>query len=127
MEETRTNERYQYNFSAPKSVQMILDAKKVNIPFQADNLYFAQVVMENGEILNIIFRQSDDQFLTLLYGLGDTEFLGIIEALKFSRVPLESDVAHNVQMIDHPKYAVKTTWSTRLQATDGLISPLDYE
>ena len=106
---------------------MILDAKKINMLFQADSLYFAQAAMKNGEKLNTIFRQSDDQSLTLLYGLGDTEFLGIIEALKSSGDPLVSDMALNIQMIDHPKYAVKTTWSTRLHAIDGLISPLDYE
>ena len=72
-------------------------------------------------------RQSDDQSLTLLYGLGDTKFLEIIEAFKSSGVSLESDVAHAVQRIDHLKYALKTEWSIHLHAIDGLVTPLDYE
>lgn len=106
---------------------MILDAKKINILFQADNLYFAQAVMKNSEILNTVFRQSDDQSLTLLYGLGDTEFLEIIEALKSSGASLKSLMTHDVLMINNPKYAIKTKWSTRLHSIGGLITPLDYE
>ncbi len=127
LEESKTDEMYQYNFSTAKSVQMILDAKKINMLLQANNLYFAQAVMKNRETLNVIFRQSNDQSLTLLYGLGDTEFTEIIEALKSSEAPLESDVTHDVVMMDNPEYAVKTEWSTPLHAIDGLIAPSDRE
>ncbi len=126
-EESTTDGEYQYNFPTPKSVQMILHAKKINILFQASSLYGAQVIIKNDEVLNIIFRQSDDQSLTLLYGLSDMEFLEIIKALKSSEVPLESSMVHDVLRLDNPKYAIKTEWSTRLHAIDGLITPVDYE
>lgn len=127
LEESRTDEGYQYNFPTSKSVQMILDAKEIKILLQANSLYFAQAVMRNREILNVIFRQSDDQSLILLYGLGNTELLGIIEALKSSVSPLVSDVMHDVLMMDNQEYAIKTRWSTRLHAIDGLITPSDYK
>lgn len=126
-EESRTDGGYQYNFPAPKSVQMILHAKRINILFQTASLYGAQVIMKNGEVLNAIFRQSDDQSLTLLYGLSDMEFLETIKALKFSEVPLESSMVHDILRLDNPKYAIKTEWSTRLHTIGGLIAPVDYE
>jgi|GEM_PF-5472102 len=126
-EESRTDGEYQYNFPASKSVQMILYAKKINILFQASNLYGAQVIIKNGEVLNAIFRQSDDQSLTLLYGLSDMEFLETIKELKSSEVLLESSMVHDVLRLDNPKYAIKTGWSTRLHTIDGLITPVDYE
>ncbi len=126
-EKSATDGKYQYNFPASKSVQMILHSKQIIILFQASGLYGAQVIMKNGEVLNIFFRHSDDQSLTLLYGLSDMEFLKIIKALKSSEVPLESSMVHNILRLDNPKHAIKTEWSTHLHAIDGLITPVDYE
>ncbi len=126
-EESETDGQYQYNDPAPKSVQMILDAKKMTLWFQTGSLYCAQAILKSDEVLNVIFRQGDDQSLTLLYGLSDMEFLEIIKRLKPSKVPLESSIVHDVLRLDNPKYATQTKWSTRLHAIDGLITPVDYE
>jgi len=127
LEESSTDNMYQYNFSTPTSVYMILGAREINLLLQSNNLYVIQVKLHNRKVLNIIARQSDDQSLSLLYGMSNTQFLHIINALWDGDTSMENEMWHDALTINAQEDAVLAKWSTPLHAIDGLITPSDKE
>ncbi len=126
-EESNTDNMYQYNFSTPTSIYMALGAREINLLLQSNNLYFAQVKLQNRKYLNVIARQSDDQSLTLLYGMSDTLLLNIIHALWEGNTSMENEMWQNAMTISTQEDAILTEWSTPLHAIEGLVTPSDKE
>jgi len=124
-EQGETDKLYQFNFSTPQSVQMLFDAKSIDTIVQANNLYFMQVRLKNETVLNVIARQSDDQSLSLFYGLNTTMFMRVINALKPADCLDHHKVIDNILSTKKQDEALKTHWSTPLNALESLIVPSD--
>ncbi len=127
LEESETDSMYQYNFSTLTSTYMVFAAREINLLLQANNLYIAQVKLQNRKVLNVIARQSNDQSLSLLYGMSDTLFLSIINALWDGNTSMENEMWYDAMMLNTQENAIQTEWSTPLHAIDGLITPSDKE
>ena len=121
-----TDDLYQFDHATPISVRMIFDAKEIILVFQANNLYFARLEMKNRDWLNIIFMQSEDQSLTLLYGLSDTAFIRVIEEIG-GGMPERMEIVHDAAVTKDPEHVVTTQWNTLMHTVDSLIVPIDYE
>jgi len=127
LEETATDDRYQYNFSTPTSAYMALNAREINIIFQSNNLYFLQAKLQSRKMLNVIARQSDDQSLSMLYGMNSIDFQQIISDLTENETRLENELTPDAITLSDLKNALQTHWSTSLHAIDGLITSSDKE
>ncbi len=127
LEETATDDRYQYNFSTPTSAYMALNAREINIIFQSNNLYFLQAKLQSRKMLNVIARQSDDQSLSMLYGMNSIDFQQIISDLTENETRLENELTPDAITLSDLKNALQTNWSTSLHAIDGLITSSDKE
>ncbi|OQX57570.1 MAG: hypothetical protein B5M52_07115 [Helicobacteraceae bacterium 4484_230] len=125
-EEAETDDMYQYNFSASKTVQMVFDADGASVLFQANNLYFFTVSMKDRKSINVIFRQSDDQKLTMIYGFNDAEFMNIIKTLGGPEARSHGgESAYSGFVADDQNSVVKTKWGITLNDVDSLIVPSD--
>ena len=124
-EEAETDDMYQYDFSAPRTLEMVFDADGINVLFQANNLYFAAVFIKDRRTINAIFRQSDEQKLTMLYGFDDTEFLDIIKTFGHTETDYGRELKYGGLVTNDQDSVVKTNWSIPLHAIDALIVPSD--
>ena len=124
-ESTTVDLNYMYKYATQTSVEMIFDAKKINTIYRRNNLYFFQMILKNGKILNAMVQQSNDQTLSMVYGFSVEQFrkiLGQVEGSEKMFIKLETK---NIEIFKDPKSAVKSKWNMKLINIDSLITVSD--
>jgi hypothetical protein len=122
-EEVQADLAYQFQYSTPQSIEMIFDAKKLNLLYQRNNLYFFQLELKNGKFLNVVAQQSDMQSLTQLYGFTNLQMKKIIN--KISKEDKKLKLNEDIIVFEHFEGSYLSTWSTKLIAIDGLMTVAD--
>ena len=122
-EEAEADLAYQFQYGTPQSIEMIFDAKKSNLLYQRNNLYFFQLKLKDGRFLNVIAQQSNMQSLTQLYGFTNGQMKKIIT--KISKEKKKLTFNQNVITFEHFEGSYLSTWSTKLIAIDGLMTVSD--
>jgi hypothetical protein len=121
-EDVQADITYQFQYSTPKSVEMIFEAKKIKTLYQRNNLYFFQLALKNGKFLNIVAQQSNMQSLTQLYGFSNEQIRKIIEKVSGEKKELNLH-EENVVVFEKFEGSYLSRWSTKLIAIDGLMIP----
>jgi hypothetical protein len=122
-EEVQADLAYQFQYSTPQSIEMIFDAKKLNLLYQRNNLYFFQLELKNGKFLNVVAQQSDMQSLTQLYGFTNLQMKKIIN--KISKEDKKLKLNEDIIVFEHFEGSYLSRWSTKLIAIDGLMTVAD--
>jgi len=124
-ESTDVSPYYQYNFSTRHSIEMIFDAKYASIIYRRNNLYVLQIVLKNDKVINAFVQQSDDQKLSMIYGLGKKEFANIIDSIKEPDADIGKIREDNILLFNDPKTAIRTKWTVKLINIDSLLRTSD--
>jgi len=124
-ESTDVSTYYQYNFSTRHSIEMIFDAKYAIIVYRRNNLYVLQIVLKNNKVINAFVQQSDDQKLSMIYGLDTKEFANVVNSIKEPDASIGKIRENNILIFDDPKMAVHTKWSVKMINIDSLLRPSD--
>lgn len=120
-EKARTDNRYEFNFPAMTTIQIVFDAKEVRKVYFSSSFYILQLVLQNSRILNTVVEQLEDQSMNITYGMSTKQINNLLRQLdaKASR-PLKE----NVITIQHKQGAILSRWSDKKVHFVPLIVPI---
>ncbi len=120
-EKARTDNRYQFNFTTMRTIQIVFDAIEVRKVYFSSSFYILQLTLEDGRTLNTIVEQLEDQSLNLAYGMSNKQVNDLLRQLDTKALrPLKQ----NVITIQNPQSAILSRWTTRKVDFIPLIIPL---
>ena len=120
-EKLRTDNRYQFNFTTMRTIQIVFDAIEVRKVYFSSSFYILQLILQNGRTLNTIVEQLEDQSLNLAYGMSNKQINDLLRQLDGKALrPLKE----NVITIQNPKNAIFSRWTMRKIDFIPLIVPL---
>jgi len=120
-ESTTVDLNYMYKYATQTSVEMIFDAKKIKTIYRRNNLYFFQMMLKNGKVLNAMVQQSNDQTLSMVYGFSNIQFRKILGQVEGSETKLSKLKTENIETFNDLKSAVKSEWNMKMINIDSLI------
>ena len=120
-EKARTDNRYQFNFTTMRTIQIVFDATEIKKVYFSSSFYILQLTLQNGRILNTIVEQLEDQSLNLAYGMSNKQVNDLLRQLDAKALrPLKQ----NVIAIQNPQTAILSRWTMRKIDFIPLIIPL---
>jgi hypothetical protein len=120
-EETQTDPTYEYEPGTQKSIKVIFETKNIIKVYGKNFLNFYQLTLKDGNVLNLVSQQSDDQQLTLLYGMDTMTFNRMITHFDTHAPKAKID---NVIGISEASKAIYSKWDVRKIHFKPLIVPL---
>jgi hypothetical protein len=120
-EDAETDLEYEFEPTMMRIINVIFETRKKILLYARGNLQAYQVILPNGQLLNLIAQQSTTQELKLLYGMSTPELNRILKELdpaaptaRYSKVVTFSD----------PKDAIMTKWDDMKVHFYPLVVPL---
>ncbi len=120
-ENARTDLQYEFEKSIAETVKVVFDAKRTYIIYAKNNLFAYQLLLEDGNILNVIAQQDDSQQLKMLYGMSSRELNKILKALDSEAKP--AYYKKTIKIVK-PQNAIKSRWNVQKVHFYPLVSPL---
>lgn len=111
---------YEFNQQTEALVKTLFDAKKLNTICSINGIRAIQVVLQNGEVINLFIDDNDMKELKFFYGLTTEIFTQTVEQLR----GLEVKILEKGVMTEPLK--AMTKWNIKHNDIDGLISSIDY-
>jgi hypothetical protein len=119
-EEATTEGLYEFNHNIKKIIDVLFDSQKVQNIFSIHSLHAMQVIIKNGEVINLFVTDNDTKEFHLLYGLSNKVFRSTILALTGTdKFGFELDDAVELN-------EAKTQWTVLNNDINGIISSIDY-
>ena len=120
-EKARTDNRYQFNFTTMRTIQIVFDAIEIRKVYFSSSFYILQLTLQNGRTLNAIVEQLEDQSLNLAYGMSNKQVNDLLKQLDAKALrPLKQ----NVIAIPNPQTAILSRWTSKKIDFIPLIVPL---
>lgn len=119
-EDGYTDPNFQFEQITSYSIRVIFEARSLYRVYSKDNLYFYQVALSNGHIINLITQQSDNQKLTMLYGMSTKSMNTLIS--KFDQNAPKAKIL-DVVRIKEPNSAIKSRWDFQKVHFVPLVGP----
>ena len=120
-EDIRTANSYRFNYAYKRSIDLIFNARRVDVIKRYGNLTLYKMVLkgEQKEVINLLALTASKKSLKLLYGFSD-------EGLQKLQEKLEAN-SHSVEYTLTSKSTdtqgcYKTQWQPKLMILDGLVS-----
>ena len=120
-EKLRTDNRYQFNFTTMRTIQIVFDAIEVRKVYFSSSFYILQLTLQNGRTLNTIVEQLEDQSLNLAYGMSNKQINDLLRRLDAKAL---SPLKQNVIAIENTQNAILSRWTMRKIDFAPLIVPL---
>lgn len=120
-EETQTDPTYEYEPSTQKSIKVIFETINIIKVYGKNFLNFYQLTLKDGNVLNLVSQQSDDQQLTLLYGMDTLTFNRMIAHFDTHAPKAKID---DVIQISEASKAIYSKWDVRKIHFKPLVVPL---
>jgi hypothetical protein len=120
-EKLRTDNRYQFNFTTLRTIQIVFDAIEVRKVYFSSSFYILQLTLQNGRTLNTIVEQLEDQSLNLAYGMSNKQINDLLRQLDAKALRV---LKQNVIAIQNPENAILSRWTMRKIDFIPLIVPL---
>jgi len=108
---------YEFNSNTNHVINTLFEAKELKKIFSINGLTAMQVVLENGDFLNLFVDDNDMNEIKLFYGLSNGLFNSIIKELTGSS-PVENEVVN----LSEPM----AKWSVKHIDIDGIIGSIDH-
>ena len=116
-ETARVEPLYEFTYNTKKIVRILFDTKEIKEVFSVNGLHAMQIVLNNGEILNLLVDDNDNKELIFLYGLNNKKFNALTQKLaKSPAVELEATSCMKFM----------SQWSVKHNDIDGMIGSIDY-
>ncbi|MCK5535708.1 MAG: hypothetical protein KAI79_02720 [Bacteroidales bacterium] len=80
-EDARTDLQYEFEPPIMHSIKIIFEAKSVFMVYGKGHLYAYQLVLKDGQLLNIVAQQGDTQQLKFFYGMSTSQLNKILKRL----------------------------------------------
>ncbi len=120
-EKARTDNRYQFNFTAMQTIQIVFDAIEVRKVYFSSSFYILQLTLQDGRILNTIVEQLEDQSMNIAYGMSNKQVNDLLRQLDAKALrPLKQ----NVIAIQNPQAAIFSRWTMKKVDFIPLIVPV---
>jgi hypothetical protein len=120
-EDARTDIEYEFEKSITQNIKVIFDAKRTYIIYAKNHLYAYQLLLPNGNILNVIAQQGYSQRLKILYGMQSEQFDSILKTLDPEAKPT---YYRDIMTINVPQNAIQSRWNVQKVHFYPLVSPL---
>ena len=123
-ERAKTDDQYEFNLIPVQTIQSLFDARKVIPIYYKSSFSLLQLILIDGRVLNVVAEQLDDQQLTLIYGMSNTQLINIQKQLdpQAAQKPLIGSVI----TLPQDNGAIFSRWSTRKVQFVPLITPVCY-
>ena len=123
-ERAKTDDQYEFNLIPVQTIQSLFDARKVIPIYYKSSFSLLQLILIDGRVLNVVAEQLDDQQLTLIYGMSNTQLINIQKQLdpQAAQKPLIGSVI----TLPQDNGAIFSRWSTRKVQFVPLITPVRY-
>jgi len=120
-EKARTDNRYQFNFTTMRTIQIVFDAIEVRKVYFSSSFYILQLTLQDGRTLNTIVEQLEDQSMNIAYGMSTKQVNDLLRQLDAKAIrPLKQ----NVITIQNPQAAILSRWTMKKIDFIPLIVPV---
>ena len=109
-EDARTDMQYQFDPTAPRSIGIIFDAKRVVKVYYNALIYAFQVVLKDNRVLNVLATQNLDQRLQIIYGMSTEKLNSMLKNLDPDAQPVSYKNVINLSNESTPFMSQWTTW-----------------
>ena len=109
-EDARTDMQYQFDPTAPRSIGIIFDAKRVVKVYYNALIYAFQVVLKDNRVLNVLATQNLDQRLQIIYGMSTEKLNSMLKSLDPDAQPVSYKNVINLNNESTPFISRWTTW-----------------
>jgi len=109
-EDARTDMQYQFDPTAPRSIGIIFDAKRVVKVYYNALIYAFQVVLKDNRVLNVLATQNLDQRLQIIYGMSTEKLNSMLKNLDPDAQPVSYKNVINLSNESTPFISRWTTW-----------------
>ncbi len=120
-EKARTDNRYEFNFQAMTTIQIVFDAIEIRKVYFSSSFYILQIVLQDGRVLNTIVEQLEDQSMNIAYGMSNKQISNLLRQLGSDTVNL---INQNIIIIKKSQNAILSRWTTRKVHFVPLIVPI---
>ncbi len=120
-EKARTDNRYEFNFQAMTTIQIVFDAIEIRKVYFSSSFYILQIVLQDGRVLNTIVEQLEDQSMNIAYGMSNKQISNLLRQLGSDTVNL---INQNIIIIKKSQNAILSRWTTKKVHFVPLIVPI---
>ncbi|MCK5854934.1 MAG: hypothetical protein KAG56_06900 [Sulfurovaceae bacterium] len=107
----------EFTYTYKKSISMLLNAKRAISLFKSDGLEAFQIILANGQMVNLFVTQRDPTVLSFAYGFSNESFTKAIETLSGEKVELKDTFVLTKPLAQ---------WSAENLNLHGIISSVDH-
>ena len=119
-EKIRLDMQYEFNFSTTTTIQYIFETERSYKIYANRGLYIYQLLLSNGEVLNLIAEEFEDQSMTLIYGMSSSDIRDILNRLDDTAPKRLID---RVVILPNSQDAMRSIWNTQKIHFIPLIVP----
>ena len=123
-ERARTDDLYEFNLLPMQTIRILFDAYKINVIYFKSSFYLIQMILRDGRILNMAVEQFDDQQLSFVYGMNNSQLRNIQKQLDPQAT--QKPLIEKVITLPAGNGAIFSRWSVRKVQFVPLITPVRY-
>jgi len=123
-ERAKTDDLYEFNLLPMQTIRILFDAYKINVIYFKSSFYLIQMILRDGRILNMAVEQFDDQQLSFVYGMNNTQLRNIQKQLDPQST--QKPLTEKVITLPAGNGAIFSRWSVRKVQFVPLITPIRY-
>jgi len=120
-EDAQTDSLYEFEPGITRSIKVIFDSKRTVIIYAKNHLVAYQLLLQNGQILNVIAQQDHSQRLRMVYGMSSVQLDKMLKALD---PDAQRAYYRNVITLDKADRAILSKWNVQKVHFYPLVSPL---
>jgi hypothetical protein len=117
VESATTEPMHEFNYASDKAVSMLFNAKRIISIFKSDELEALQMILANGEIINMFISPKESTELSFAYGFSNATFSKAIDRLVGKKVELKDTFTLTKPL---------AIWSAENLTLNSIISSVDY-
>ncbi len=119
-EDAHTDISYEFSPATIHIIRSVFDARSVLRVYAKNNMYAFQVILLNGQILNVLAQQDESQRLRFVYGMSTNQ---LNRMLKHLDATARLAPYKNVITLHHQKQSLLTRWTTMKVDFLPLVKP----
>jgi len=120
LETAQTDLSYEFEPTIDRIVNVLFNTRRKVLLYAGGGLFVYQVILENGQVINLIAEKSENQRIKLLYGLTNSQIMQILKVLMGYAVKLP----YHGMSINGVKHAFLTQWTDMNVHFYPLVVPL---
>ncbi len=119
-EKCRTDDMNEFYFPTRDTIQVVFDARYVDIVYFSSSFYIMQVGLAEGRPLNVIVEQLEDQSMNMVYGMTNKQINHLLSQLDSQkRMPVDQHVI----TLNRQQSAILSRWTTYKVNVMQLVGP----